>query len=810
MNIEKLKKIVLRIALAIFSLALLFVSIDYLRDVFVNVSIKDLVHSVRHISVLKLSLVLVLVLINYFIMMGYDYFGLRYSGSKLPFKKILQASFVGDLMNANLGFSALVGSFVKLRFYTFWGEKFTVIMRAIAIYTVAYWLGFSTLTSITLLFSNVSDIVILPFFRIPLALLFSIPVILYIWFVLRRKSCLHVGKFKIEVPSVSTGIGLLITGIADWTCTSLIFYLIMPGFNINFLKFAFSYIWAHVAGMASQLPGGIAVFESAVVMLQGGIADTAIAGSLLLFRMTFFLLPFSIAITLFAIFEIKNLLSKTDPQKTIGRPVQENAIRYPSITVVVPAYNEGDSIADCLTALQNQNYKGVFEIVVVDNNSTDTTASLAISNGCTVIKEHNQGYNYAVKRGFDEARGEIIACTDADTTVPPDWLSRIADILITNKKAVACSGSFSFRDGPGWLRAIGFFGRLNYHLAGANMAVRCDAYKRCGGFSVKINQGADVDLGMRLKKIGKVIIKPSLVVATSSRRFQFAFWETIVRYYLNDAALLITGKPIFYGFKDYRISRLKSIKRPWRISFVSSLILILCVSWFLESPSNQILGTVFAGAEGTDIIDATPMIALTFDDGPGNITDSILTILKKYNARATFFVIGKNCAENPELLMSINDNGHEIGNHTMNHRFTTAVDFQKQLHAELDSASQVIESICGVKTKLFRPPHGWRSPWMIKECNRMNYSVVTWTLDSGDWYTFNSDMIVRNITKNAKTGMIILFHERNNLGSDKLTGTMLDALPKLLGQLSADGYRFVTISELMNSHVTNMARNINN
>lgn len=224
----------------------------------------------------------------------------------------------------------------------------------------------------------------------------------------------------------------------------------------------------------------------------------------------------------------------------------------PLVTIVVPAYNEEGTLKSCLNSLLKQNYEGETEIVVVDNASDDRTAEIAASYGCRVIYEGHRGYNYSVKRGFDQARGSIIACTDADSFVPSNWISRIVKHL-SRKDIVACTGIFNFHDGPFWLRATGrLFGALNYHLAGANMAVKRDAYHQVGGFSTKINLGADVHLGMRLKKIGKVKIDRRLIVRTSSRRFHRAFWKTLAQYYLNDVALIILGRPIFYSFKAYR------------------------------------------------------------------------------------------------------------------------------------------------------------------------------------------------------------------------------------------------------------------
>ena len=163
------------------------------------------------------------------------------------------------------------------------------------------------------------------------------------------------------------------------------------------------------------------------------------------------------------------------------------------------------------------------------------------------------------------------------------------------KQLRACSGH-SLLDGPFWLKC----GNLRTpQLSSGRRKYGCitQCIPAVWWYLPKVNLGADVDLGIRLKKFGKVIIDRSLVVETSSRRFQCAFWETIVRYYLNDASLLLRGKPIFYSFKDYRIN-LSRINKPWKIGFAGgSLAIMIGTGWLLQSPSNQMLGTVFSGGE---------------------------------------------------------------------------------------------------------------------------------------------------------------------------------------------------------------------
>jgi glycosyltransferase involved in cell wall biosynthesis len=225
---------------------------------------------------------------------------------------------------------------------------------------------------------------------------------------------------------------------------------------------------------------------------------------------------------------------------------------HPSVSVVVPVYNEEFGLGMCLEALLKQDYPGSYEIIVVDNASTDRSAEIARSFGCRVIYETQRGYVHALRAGIARATGTIVAVTDGDSLVPISWLSHCTRLL-SRSGVVACSGAFDFFDGAGWVRLLGaVFGRFNYHLAGANMAFLRSAFDAVGGLDPSINLGADVALGMRLKRVGKVVVDRSLVVSTSSRRFEMDFFRTICHYYLNDISLLLLKRPLFHHFRAIR------------------------------------------------------------------------------------------------------------------------------------------------------------------------------------------------------------------------------------------------------------------
>ena len=210
------------------------------------------------------------------------------------------------------------------------------------------------------------------------------------------------------------------------------------------------------------------------------------------------------------------------------------------ISVVIAAYNEEKDLPHCLTAITSQNFpKEDYEIIVVDNNSTDKTAEIARSFGARVVQESKQGNTFAVKKGMDSATYEIIANTDADTVVFPDWLQTIKQIF-EDKNVVAATGTAYVKSGN---RVLDFLYRKLYevfisfnflvgkpHMTGFNMMARKKVYDEIGGIDETFTMSPDVDLGLRLGKKGKVVFSTKLKALTSFRRWQETPWEAFLVY----------------------------------------------------------------------------------------------------------------------------------------------------------------------------------------------------------------------------------------------------------------------------------------
>lgn len=179
------------------------------------------------------------------------------------------------------------------------------------------------------------------------------------------------------------------------------------------------------------------------------------------------------------------------------------------------------------------------------------------------------------------------------------------------------------------------------------------------------------------------------------------------------------------------------------------------------------------------------IIYLTFDDGPHPVATSfVLEALKKYRAKATFFCIGKNVLEQPELYNRIVDEGHSVGNHTFNHLNGWKTKDDAYLH-DIAEAKKYIDA------SLFRPPYGRITKFQLNllSTERFNLTPVMWTVLSGDFdVKLDKHKCLQNVIKNTGEGSIVVFHD-----SEKAFDRMEFALPKMLEYFTKKGYRFEKI-----------------
>lgn len=195
-------------------------------------------------------------------------------------------------------------------------------------------------------------------------------------------------------------------------------------------------------------------------------------------------------------------------------------------------------------------------------------------------------------------------------------------------------------------------------------------------------------------------------------------------------------------------------------------------------------GLVWSGGRYLD--PSKPMIALTFDDGPyAPVGNRIMDSLEKYDGRATFFVVGNRVADYKTEIRRMHDNGHEIANHTYDHKYLNKLGAD-EIRSQVELCNQAVAAVTGESPKLVRLPGGSKNSTVV---NNVTYPMIMWNIDTLDWKTKNAEKTVQAVIGKVKDGDIVLMHELYTASGD--------AAVSLIPALKQQGFQLVTVSELI-------------
>ena len=207
--------------------------------------------------------------------------------------------------------------------------------------------------------------------------------------------------------------------------------------------------------------------------------------------------------------------------------------------------------------------------------------------------------------------------------------------------------------------------------------------------------------------------------------------------------------------------------------------------------ATQPVKTMPLPALSSEISSKDKLVALTFDDGPGKFTAELLDYLAAHHVHATFFLVGRNAARYPALIKRMDAEGHAIGNHTQNHarlpRLSAA-----GVKKEIDDCNAVIRAAVGHDAVMLRAPGGNANATVKAVAKDMGLPIAYWSVDTKDWQSRNTDKIVSvafAAKGGIKDGSIVLMHD--------IYRTTVDAAKIIIPRLEAQGYRFVTVPELL-------------
>ncbi len=234
------------------------------------------------------------------------------------------------------------------------------------------------------------------------------------------------------------------------------------------------------------------------------------------------------------------------------------------ISLVIPAYNEEKYIGMCLESIQAYG-QGLFEVIVINNASTDKTVEIAQSfSFVRVVDEVRKGLQYARGRGLTEAQGDLVAFIDADTCIPKNWTEKIKNKFTNNPRIVSLSGPYIYHDVSFlskvciWMYFVVLvmpvYFIIGYAAIGGNLVVRKEAVQSIGGFDETIAfYGDDTDIARRLSKIGKVMFSLDFYMYSSARRLKGeGVFATGLRYAINFFSIVFRGTPYNHEHSDIR------------------------------------------------------------------------------------------------------------------------------------------------------------------------------------------------------------------------------------------------------------------
>jgi len=224
---------------------------------------------------------------------------------------------------------------------------------------------------------------------------------------------------------------------------------------------------------------------------------------------------------------------------------------------------------------------------------------------------------------------------------------------------------------------------------------------------------------------------------------------------------------------------------PWYFSAFLLLIPLTLLFLACTNLSWNFFLPVLCQAETTDKV-----VALTFDDGPAQYTESILDTLKQHGLSGTFFCIGRNIAGNEKTLSRIKDEGHIIGNHSFSHAYWFDMWSESKMMTDMKEMSVRVKKAVGQEPALFRPPYGVINPNLASAIKRRKFTPVGWNIRSFDTRTKDKKKLLSRITGQLKPGSIILLHD-----SMEITAVIL---PELIKQIESRGYKVDRLDKMLN------------
>ncbi|MEH1772546.1 lysylphosphatidylglycerol synthase domain-containing protein [Nostoc sp.] len=304
-----LEKLRLNIS-TLFGLLLLVLSLWAIASELRAYNYRDILNSLAAIPKSRLSWAIWLTALGYLVMIGYDILGFNYINRSLSWNKIAFTNFISSAFSNTIGFALLTGSAIRYRFYANWGVSAVAIAQVIAFANFTFWLGMFAVAGLLFLINplTIPTQLHLPFATVrPIGVIFLLLVAVYLLGSILLKQPLIIREHEFRFPSFQISLIQIAISSFDWILAAAVLYALLPSnISLSYLDFLGIYLLAMFAGVVSNVPGGLGVFETIILLiLSSKVSAAAVLGSMLAYRGIYYFLPLLVATGLLGLYEIR-------------------------------------------------------------------------------------------------------------------------------------------------------------------------------------------------------------------------------------------------------------------------------------------------------------------------------------------------------------------------------------------------------------------------------------------------------------------------------------------------------------------------
>ena len=294
----------------LFGLSLLVLSVWAIANELREYNYRDILNSLAVIPRSRLSWAVWLTALSYLVMVGYDILGFSYINRSLSWNKIALTSFISSAFSNTIGFALLTGSAIRYRFYSNWGVSAVAIAQVIAFANFTFWLGMFAVAGLLFIINplKIPTQLHLPFTTVrPIGVIFLLLVAAYLLGSIFIKQPLIIREQEFRFPTLKISLAQIAISSFDWILAAAVLYVVLPtNISLSYLDFLGIYLLAMFAGVVSNVPGGLGVFETIILLiLSSKVSAAAVLGSMLVYRVVYYYLPLLLAAGLLGLDEIR-------------------------------------------------------------------------------------------------------------------------------------------------------------------------------------------------------------------------------------------------------------------------------------------------------------------------------------------------------------------------------------------------------------------------------------------------------------------------------------------------------------------------